>query len=358
MIDQLINFGTVQVSTGYTAAATAIVLTTGNGARWTQTRPFNAVWWNFTDYPNPEDDPNREIVRVTAGFGTDNITVVRPVVGNSYNGEGSSNVASTKNTASKTYKMMPTVTQRLFTTDLFTIPVLGLGLPGAKAVPLFYKGAVVGNHDLYTVPAGKRAWINGPLGYYNSGASGIGITAGVVISATFWKLTGSVFANANTGAWLPAQSFILDAGQTVRVVYDSALQAAVYGGVIEFDNTATMKTAAKFGFGAATNNLIYTCPAGYTALIFNQFGGLDSPGMQLQSVDANVTNHIKYVPSGDTISAQHQVSITEFVSPRNTASQMMLPGCMAAGDSIYLYSDVANASGVAWVNVCEIPNNP
>jgi hypothetical protein len=106
LLDNAKNFAKVTVSTGYTAASTSIVLTTGHGAK-LPTAPFNAVWWNSTDYADPSDDPNVEIVRVTA-ISTDTLTVTRAQEGTS---------ASTKNTASKTYKMIAGLTAKVINTD-------------------------------------------------------------------------------------------------------------------------------------------------------------------------------------------------------------------------------------------------
>lgn len=91
------NFAQGTVSTGYDASATSIALTSGHGARFPSTGPFRCVWWNQTDYPNPADDPNREIIEVTARS-TDTLTIVR---GQETSFGGLS--ASTKNTSAKTY---------------------------------------------------------------------------------------------------------------------------------------------------------------------------------------------------------------------------------------------------------------
>jgi hypothetical protein len=93
------NFAKCTVSTGYSAAATSIALQSGDGAKLPQPSTdgaFNAVWWNSTDYPDPADDPNVEIVRVTARS-SDTLTVTRAQESTS---------ASTKNTSGKTYKMV------------------------------------------------------------------------------------------------------------------------------------------------------------------------------------------------------------------------------------------------------------
>ena len=117
-MDNFKNFAKVTVSTGYDAAATSIALTAGHGTR-LPAAPFNATWWNSTDYPDPSDDPNAEIVRVTA-IATDTLTVTRAQ---------ESTTASTKNTASKTYKMIAGLTAKTFNSDL-----IGVAAPDALQV--------------------------------------------------------------------------------------------------------------------------------------------------------------------------------------------------------------------------------
>lgn len=105
-LDPVKNFAIVTVSTGYDASATSIALTSGHGARLpapSTDGAFNLVWWNSTDYSNPADDPNVEIVRVTARS-TDTLTVTRAQESTS---------ASTKNTSAKTYKMALVPTKKL-----------------------------------------------------------------------------------------------------------------------------------------------------------------------------------------------------------------------------------------------------
>lgn len=104
MRDPVKNFAKVTVSTTYDASATSIALTAGHGALLpapATAGAYNLVWWNSTDYADPADDPNVEIVRVTARS-TDTLTVTRAQEGTS---------ASTKNTASKTYKMILALTK-------------------------------------------------------------------------------------------------------------------------------------------------------------------------------------------------------------------------------------------------------
>lgn len=129
MTDQVANFKKVTVSIGYNAAATSIVLSAGEGAELPDPSGdnYNLFWWDSTNYADPADDPNVEIVRVTAKS-TDTLTVSR-------NQEGSS--ASTKNTAGATYKMSLGPTAKTITdlqaeidSDISTHAALDTGVHG------------------------------------------------------------------------------------------------------------------------------------------------------------------------------------------------------------------------------------
>ena len=104
MATPVTNFGKVTVSTTYGAADVSIALTAGHGSRLPSTFPYPLTWWNATDYPDPADDPNKEIVTVTARSG-DTLTVTRASEGTS---------ASTKNTGGKTYKMLLGITKAMW----------------------------------------------------------------------------------------------------------------------------------------------------------------------------------------------------------------------------------------------------
>jgi len=101
-MDATKNFAKGTVATGYDDAVDTIDLNAGHGARF-PAAPFNAVWWNATDYPDPSDDPNVEIIRVT-NVSTDTLTITRAQESTS---------ASTKNTAGKTYKLIAGMTSGL-----------------------------------------------------------------------------------------------------------------------------------------------------------------------------------------------------------------------------------------------------
>jgi hypothetical protein len=122
-MDPVKNFAKATVSTGYDQAAVSIVLSAGHGARFPDPAAdgaFNLVWWNSTDYADPSDDPNVEVVRCTARS-TDTLTITRGQEGTA---------PQTHNTAGKTYKVALAFTKRshdLIRTSLLLVDVRDKG---------------------------------------------------------------------------------------------------------------------------------------------------------------------------------------------------------------------------------------
>jgi hypothetical protein len=100
-MDTVKNFAKATVDGTFESADTEINLVTGGTARLPDV-PFNAVVWNATDYPDPSDDPNVEIVRVTDNT-AEVLTVDRAQEGT---------FAADHNEAGKTYKLIAGMTAR------------------------------------------------------------------------------------------------------------------------------------------------------------------------------------------------------------------------------------------------------
>ena len=157
-LDPVKNFAKVEVSIGYDASATSIALVSADGAKLPQTSSdgdFNLVWWNSTDFSDPTDDSNVEIVRCTART-TDTLTVTRAQEGTS---------ATTKNIAGKTYKMVIAVTKK-------TIDDLNDRLAGETP-----SGVVDGVNLTFTVTATPRHIVSDSAIYFEgNGYSRSGLT--------------------------------------------------------------------------------------------------------------------------------------------------------------------------------------
>lgn len=126
MIDPVVNFGKVTLLTGYDSAATSVTLLPGQGAILPNPGSdgsFNLVWFNSTDYSDPTDDPNREIVRATLKS-TDTLTITRAQEGTS---------ASVKNLVGKTYQLLLAVTAKTITDIKSSIPATPTWIKDTKA---------------------------------------------------------------------------------------------------------------------------------------------------------------------------------------------------------------------------------
>lgn len=144
LLDPVVNFGKVTVSIGYDAAATSIILNTNEGSKLPDpsSRAFNLVWWNSADYPDPSDDPNKEIVRCTART-IDTLTVTRSQEGTS---------ASIKNLVGKTYKMILSPTAKMMSdiSSAITARVVKSGDTMTGTLNLPTNGLIVGTNQLVT----------------------------------------------------------------------------------------------------------------------------------------------------------------------------------------------------------------
>ena len=108
LLDPVVNFGKVTVSTGYSNLDTVIVLNAGQGSKLpnpTIDNPFNLIWYNASQYSDPSDDPNVEIVRCTDNT-TDVLTIERGQEGT---------LSSNKNTSASIYKMILSQTRKTIT---------------------------------------------------------------------------------------------------------------------------------------------------------------------------------------------------------------------------------------------------
>jgi hypothetical protein len=167
-LDSVANFIQLQASTGYSSAATSIVLQTGQGAT-LPAAPFNLIWWDSTTYPNPANDPNVEIVRVTTIVG-DTLTITRAQESTS---------ATNKNTVNKTYSLILGITAKMITD-------IGALIPSGTAV---YNEVVSGSGTSFTL---AHTPVAGSLRLYGAGQR---LTSG---AGNDYTLSGAVITTVNS----------------------------------------------------------------------------------------------------------------------------------------------------------------
>jgi len=108
-VDPVVNFAVGETDAIATVGTTSIALKTGHAARFPDPGadgPFSVVWWNYTDYPNAADDPDVEVVRVTA-VASDTWTITRAQEGTT---------ASRKALPGRIYRVMLAPTAKLLHT--------------------------------------------------------------------------------------------------------------------------------------------------------------------------------------------------------------------------------------------------
>lgn len=118
VLDSIKNFARATMSGTITSTATTLYTRSGQGAKFPNTvsnSAFNIVIWDSNTYPDPSEDPKKEIVRCTRRTYTnsDKFTIVRPASGNSYNGEGSLNIAYSHTNAITTYSVANTFSKKM-----------------------------------------------------------------------------------------------------------------------------------------------------------------------------------------------------------------------------------------------------
>lgn len=256
------NFAKATVSAGYDAAATSIVLSGGHGSRFPSVYPFPITWWNATDYSDPADDPNREIVICTTRAG-DTLTVTRA-------GEGTS--ASTKNTASKTYRMLAGITKAMWE-ELFTTPLSqsfrGLTMQthpdndkAAAQVRLIHADAIV-------MQDGEEILDWNDIDASLAGAGAGGLDTGSELASTVYELHAIYNGTTKNLMFHRAKDYFLDeessagedASQGLRSAVDNSTVRIAQGfqvstaGLVEFIDVKLLKT------GAPTGNYWFTIEA-------------------------------------------------------------------------------------------------
>jgi hypothetical protein len=229
------NFGKVTVSTGYDASATSIVLTTGHGSRLPSTFPYPLTWWNFTDYPDPADDPNREIVTVTNRSG-DTLTVTR---------NAESTGASTKNTGGKTYKMLLGITKAMWESifsNALSQTFRGLRVQTHHDADLA-PSRVVFSADAIVMSDGEEVsdWDNIAVNLAASGAGGL--DTGTEQASTWYPIYAIYNGTTKSGCFHRGKNFLLDEDITAGEDASQGIRSAV-------DNS-TVKVSQGFQLGTA-----------------------------------------------------------------------------------------------------------
>jgi len=223
----------------------------------------------------------------------------------------------------------------------------GCGLSAASYVTTA-AAIAAGDNDLYTVPAGKRAFVHHLFLTQSTGAS-VTYCPGAKISGAYQRLAGNLSLTTGQVVALGQSSFqfVYEAGETITLNATGAMTGIL--GIVLFNNTEPLKTVRLTSL-AVGDNTLYTSNNGATL-----------PDALMRAIGA--TGNLQYVntsgaaisvlgkwKSGSTTIAQ-AVSATSVANNGKTAITF-LP-VMGPGDVAILNSNSASAGQFAWIVVAE-----
>jgi hypothetical protein len=178
------------------------------------------------------------------------------------------------------------------------------------------------------------------------------------MSATATITTTSQAFNPNQGT-----GFIFDSTTSLSV-NASAVSLGIEFVILEFDDTTPLKTVALYSL-ASGNNVLYTCPSGYTAAGL-QVGqpaivyGLAIGGVNYVNATGSSRNvYVCLVKSGESPIAPGvgSNSFLGAVALIGSGNALATNGCagLVAGDSVQINTNAATATQWSWINILEVP---
>lgn len=327
-------------------------VTSTQGARFPSGNFFITVW-NAVSFPNPVDDPNMEIMLCTART-TDSLTCTRGQ-------QGTTNVAHTGTPAVRLliikqhWDDVETGITGIQNPGGLYLPFGGTNVTGLSYPRAAQNNASSGNVDLYTCPAGKRAWIGG-ISAYNTTGSSITAIPKIKISSTYYQIGSSSTLNANIDTLVDFfWGVFIEAGDKATVNL-SASGANVWARVVEFDNTAPMKME-RLVDPATGQHTVYTVPSGKTAVLTDGVIGINGGYWSGSIRAANFTGNngdyqIYVVNSGGSAGSSNQLSSYNL----NTGSTAYLGHYMTlnTGDFIVVQSNFTGTGQIYMFMVLEV----
>lgn len=238
--------------------------------------------------------------------------------------------------------------------DYLTMLPGGTSLPGVTYPLASINGCIIGDNDVYTVPAGRRALVLDPY-YWNPTVSTATLRTNWKIGGVYYPLifTTSLGASAAFNSFGPV-GIVMEAGESISVNSNLAL-VNFWFNIVEFDNKSGLKTA-KLTTLISGNNVIYTCPTGKTSTILSDMGTLGSFTSSSLFFTNNSGSTITYsgwaIPNGSSAITNNLFG----TSTLTTGTVLTFPfRCdFAPGDNITFASNVATSAALIALTVSEV----
>lgn len=233
--------------------------------------------------------------------------------------------------------------------SLYTVLLDALPIPGVVG-PLS-----IGDNDIYTVPANRRAIISGGvISNFTGGGGSVAAFAEIKHNGVYYRASGTANAADQNIAFpaAPIPGLLLEAGDTFAV--NAATTSGGYATfeIIEFSASSALKSSNTYGLSNG-NNTVYTCPPGKTAKPFT-FGAAYTTRSSLYVSTGAVgagASIISVVKSGGTPVVR--VGSGSPSAPNTIVSNLFYCGTVASGDSFVLNVTTGDSAQAAFLSVIE-----
>ncbi len=236
-------------------------------------------------------------------------------------------------------------------------------LPGIALVPVRGSNLATGNTDLYTVPSGKRAYVNYGVAFNGSGGS-VTHYATIKVSGSYYPVSVPIVTANNSAPTSIAVGtglgIVLEAGEILAINCATTAGLNANFDVYLFDDTANFKSAKNLALSNGANTL-YICPTGKKASFnFTQLNSANGPAGVVYPALAvsnfsggSLSYSLNCVPSGGTAGTGNLLLTPTAVSSPNVTSYGTGTN-LTADDFLVVTTSSANAGQAAWVNVWEV----
>lgn len=224
--------------------------------------------------------------------------------------------------------------------NLLGVPATGINLPVARVF-----GSAVGHNNVYTVPAGKYAFIASTVLFANTGvASGTGFCE-ISHSSTYYQLAlASTSVAVNASLNYNCGGFIMLSGDILSMNTSVAGFNAVFF-VVEYDSaTALLVPFWQFGLTSG-NNTIVTVPAA-TAVTPGFVVNVTIGGFVFTGTGGSQTINQYLVPTGQTIGAPFLIFAVGALGSSSRNNLVAGQTAATAGDRIVINTTLTDAGTV------------
>lgn len=219
-------------------------------------------------------------------------------------------------------------------------------------VPIVGANLATGDTDLYTVPAGKSAFISFQFRAYNTSLGNIDTYLEIKVSGTYYRISSTTTLLTVTGATLTiGLGIVLNAGESFSINTATNTGLNVRGEAFQFDVGDTSIATARILALANGNNTLFTAPANKTChLLFSvQLANSSIANVAVANNSGGALNYyVNQVPSGGSVGTSNQLYPATSIADK-TLSTFSVGSAMSAGDFINVNTSAGTAGQIAWV---------